>query len=190
MVDTNFDQKPDMLYLRYQSPGQFQVELTYILRGSTPGTRSSHLVETINVTSLASGNLDFHLFQYTDVDLHGTAGDDMADHINANTIRQTHLSGSFAETTVTPPADHWQIAPWSGIIDALNDGNPMTLADTLNTVGPADVAWAFQWDRTLTPSGLGSVFQISEDISVLNTPEPVTAVLLAVGALGIRRRRQ
>jgi hypothetical protein len=163
----------------------FTIDVYYLLSGGSPGSAVSDMAETISINNLnKEESLDFHFFQYSDLDLNGTPNDDSAMHANNNAIRQWDPSIFFSETVVTPGPDHWEIAPWATTINKLNDGVADNLSDASAFVGPTDVAWAFQWDRIIGPDG---TFQISKDKNIHIVPTPA-AILLGMIGLGIVHR--
>ncbi len=166
----------------------FDVEIDYTLNGGQAGSGVSHIIESISVFNYGQESLDFHFFQYTDLDIDATAGDDMAVHTNNNTIRQTDPYHYFNETVVTPVPNHWEITPYATTLNKLNDGVASTLSDTNSMVGPGDATWAFEWDVVIAPNG--GTFQISKGKGIETAPEPATIALLALGGLSLLRRKK
>jgi len=179
--DTNFTGTDNHLYVKYEDADQdptFRVEVHFGLQGGEPGSGDSDITEQIKITNLSDSPLEFHLFEYTDLDLGGVANNDTASMPNANTADQWDDTYYFSETVVTPPPAHWEIDDVPVTIDRLQtDGVATTLADATNPYGPGDVAWAFQWDFTIDAN---QSVQISKDKQI--TPEPGTLMLLAAGA--------
>jgi hypothetical protein len=160
------------------------VEVAYLLTGN-PSAASSTLSETITIANnQTQGALDLHFFQYMDLDLAGTTGNQSV-ALNASLARakQTMLNSSgFAVETAIQNPSHREAGLFPQTLNRLNDGLATTLNDSL-TAGPGDATFAFQWDVTINP---GSSFQISKIVTV---PEPSAVVLLALGlvAFGFRR---
>ena len=93
---------------------------------------------------------------------------------------------SFASSTA---ADHFEIAPFPNLQAALDNMlgvGAADLADTGSPFGPADFTGALQFDFLLAPGG-------SQGLGMTLIPEPTTAILLALGLLGLalagRKRR-
>jgi hypothetical protein len=188
-TDTNTRPGADTLILTYLGTG-FEIQIKYSLLGGSPGSQTSDVTEQIIVTNTSGGLLDFHFFQYTDLDLGGTPGGDTATRPNANSVRQSDLSVAMSETVFTPAPSHFEIALVPTTITGLNDGSPTTLSDTAASLGPSNVTWALQWDRTLTRIGRGRTLVISEDMLLTpvsghqtTVPEPPSGVLLGLGVL-------
>jgi hypothetical protein len=174
------------LALVYTGPG-FTLEVTYQLTGGSLGSKSSDIAESIGIYNDSASPLEIHFFQYTDLDLNGTAGNDVAVRTNDNTIRQTEPGVTFNETIVTPPPSHFEIAAYPTILGKLNDASPTTLTDLTSPLGPGDVSWAWQWDTVLAPSGQpGSDLLISKDkLITYAVAEPGALILLGAGLFGM-----
>jgi len=172
----------------------FQVETAYTLLGGTNGSGSSEIIEQIRIRNLTGGMLDFHFFQYTDFDVNGTyAGDTVQLGQNIfglfDQAIQSEGNVHFADTVISPGANHGEAGLWPSILNKLNDGSPTTLNGNL---GPftGDSSWAFQWDQGIAPF---DVFTISIDkkIFIVNPiPEPTALSLLVVGLIGFGLKRR
>lgn len=187
-VDTNpfTDVRADSLSVLHRAPGLMEVETVYTLRGGNSGSRQSDLMEGITIRNLSAAPLPITFFQYADFNVQGTPNDDSLYMPYPNTARQNDPVASVSETVVTPTPTHHQVDLAAPLLAMLNDAAPTVLNDLSGPLGPADVAWAFQWDF-LIPAG-GSVL-ISKDKQI--TPEPATMVLIFAGLAGwgLRRRR-
>ncbi len=185
--DTNFNDLDETLYARYTGAG-FNLELSFRLDGGADGSKASDVGEQISITNTGDSTLDFWFFQYVDLDLGGTAANDTAQMLNANTVEQTDASGFTAsETVVTPAADRYDVLPFGSIMGSLNDASS---TDLTNSPGPVtgDVTWAFQWDFQINP---GSTVQISKDKRLAYMiPEPATLGVLALGLISTLLRRK
>jgi len=183
-TDANFDGDHETLYVRYED-GQLRVTVMFVLNGAEPGNPSADIAESIQITNLTSGTMDLHFFQFGDFDLGGTATDESVRILDARGARQEDIGFYASEVVLTPRADHWQADSAQTIFSNLNDGLPTTLTDAAGPVGPGDLGWAFQWDRTLRG---GESFLISEDKQIV--PEPITMSLIAVGGVVLLRRKK
>lgn len=195
LTDRNGDGYNDGLQVVYRennTPGsRFTVTLDYDLIGHTPGDGISNMQVLATVYNDSASSLSFHLFDYADFDLEVT-GLDTLTITGRNTAVQTNGSLWRVVGTITPRATQ-ALATDSpaGLLAALNDGNPTELGTT--QVGPVsgDVAWGFQWDRSIAPGGA----MLASHNYTVAVPEPVTLCLLAVGAgsmltgAAVRRRR-
>lgn len=192
----------DILYTALN--GSLSVELKYSLTGGTAGSGKSDMGESIRIVNTGSASQTFSFFQYSDFDLGGTPDvpcsngvcdftHDVGVILNANTVRQAYAGSgapgaSVSETIATPAPTYYAIGLYPSLINSISAGQ--SLADNLGPVGPADVAWAYQWDDTLAPGGS---LLISKDKEIGPVPEPGTLFLLGsglIGAAGLGRLRR
>lgn len=185
LLDANYNVGDDVLALRYVSPTDtFMIDLIFTLSGAPWGSQTSDIAETIIITNKSTSPLDFHFFQYVDLNLGGESPD-TAKFMNDNTVRQTSMNGPMAsETVITPSASHREIDLVPNTLNRLNDLSATTLNDF---AGPltGDVSWAYQWDTVIAP---GKAFMISKDKQIV--PEPATVAFLALGSLAVLSRRR
>lgn len=192
--DNDADAGFDKLVLTYRH-ANFTLDVEYNLTGGTAGSGVSTLTETISIKNIRpSGNLAFHLFEYSDFDLTESAGDDTATLVNPSTIAQTDQYGvNSTVTVINPPPDHYEIAAVPTTLAKLNDNTTTNFSDNTPSVGPTNVAFAFQWDEIILP---GSTFVISIEKMIEGSPpavpEPASLLLVGSGLLALRgwRRRQ
>lgn len=184
LSDTDESGAQETLFLRYAA-ANFKIELTLLISGGTPGDGVSDITEAIKIVNLGAQPLDFHFFQYCNLDLMGTVLDDSVAIINGNTATQTDGPATVSETVEAPTASHHEAGIYPATLLSLNDDKPTTLSGDGPITGPKDLTWAFQWDFTLAPGG---TYLISKDKHVV--PEPATMGLLALGGLALLRRRK
>jgi len=183
-TDPFTDSHLDTLSALYTGAG-FTIQLRLSLQGGAVGSQTADMDEQIKITNTSAQPFDFHFFQYVDFNLSASA--DTAFMTNANTVDQFGNGQSVSETVATPASSHHEIAVTPTILNLLGGASPLTLND-VNSAGPDDVSWAFEWDATLAPGG---TLLISKDKHLI-VPEPTTFMLtaLALGGLLLFPRRK
>lgn len=169
------------------SNGVIAIDVTFTLIGGSAGSGTADLGEIVRVRNLSNSSLSFHLFEYDDFDLSGTADDDLSARLDSSSIRQWDALSAVTVGTVEA-ADHWQIGDVPSLFDLLDDGAPSNLSDSSLSSGPSDRSFAFQWDRVI---GAGGTFLMSKNKLVQAVPEPISTVGIALGLalMGRKRRR-
>mgnify|MGYP000521881144 CR=1 FL=1 len=167
-----------------------QVELTYTLIGQEAGSGMAAFSEIVIVRNRMPSPLEFHLFDYVDVDLSGTPADDYALWWNPSSIMQTeYFPQGFLSSA--PPFDRWEIDSPSSLLTKMTDGQADNLSNGTSPYGPGNVAFGMQWNRTISPNG---TFILSKSKQVMPVPEPGTIIGwgfgLAVFAFGRRASRR
>lgn len=172
---------------------QVSAQITYALTGGTLGSGSSALNESIHFVNTSASSLTLRFYQYSDFDLMGSAsGDSLQLYRNLSgkfyEAIQTKGNVTMSETDVVPGANHGEASFYPDLLNRLNGGTQITLADNLNLVGPGDTAWALEWDVTLAA---GASLDISKNKVISPVPEPGTLGLLSLGFLAFvwRKRR-
>ncbi|HRK20524.1 MAG TPA: PEP-CTERM sorting domain-containing protein [Fimbriimonadaceae bacterium] len=162
------------------------IDITFTLAGGTAGSRTADISEIVRIVNRSSATLDIHLFEYDDFDVSGTFEDDSAMRLDPSSIVQFDELNKVTVGSVAAP-DRWQISEVPDIFDLLDDGVASNLGNTATSNGPGDLAFAFQWDRTLAP---GQTFLMSKNELVEAVPEPMTLLAMALGLAGLKARRR
>lgn len=221
--DTNpsSDTANDRLEITYQENGanpRFQILVQYDLIGGPQYSHTVGVSRTISVISLTGSNLNFHVFDYSDLTLgyaywntaENTNYPDIGEFVNSDgsAVRMWDNDGNFdpntgqygderrnsdSQTTTLTDPNHFSITKNTGtgnILSSLNNGSATTLSDNMTTNGglPANLAFAFQYDFILGP-GQGWI----GGANLLVIPEPTTFALMVGTCLvlaGGRPRRQ
>lgn len=186
------------LYTSYFN-GSYGVQVDYLLTGFSAGSGNSDIAESITITNATAAPLDFHFFQYSNFDLGGAGGDQVAISLNSNplspffglynTATQVDAFAGLTETVLTPGANHGEVGNFNVTLIKLNNGVADNLSDVNGPTLPGDVTWAFQWDFVI-PAG-GSLGISKDKLVHLNlVPEPSSLALLGLGAMALALRRK
>lgn len=186
----------DILVVTYSHPQSstnpalaYTIQVEYDLNGAANNTGLSSLNEKVTITNYTTGNLAFHLFEYSDFNVNGTANDDTATH-SGSTISQTDTTGGGATvSSIQPVPDHYQIAPVPTILNSLNNSTQTTLNDTTTNIsGGGDIGFAFQWSEIIGP---GSTWVIDKTKAIEGfptaVPEPGSLFLVGSGLLALQQ---
>jgi hypothetical protein len=180
------DSQDDTVAMLYRSTGVVDIEVKISLLGGQAGSGWSDVTHQVKISNTGTDALDFHLFQYADFDLGGTAGDDTVEIFSPDEVLQSDGNWQVAiSEIITPDASHWDTSISSALRDSLTDGITTVLDDDTGPVS-GNVEYAFQWDVTLNP---GDSFIVSKDMLII--PEPSSIALVGVvSALGLFVRRR
>jgi hypothetical protein len=194
--NTNADPRPDTLNVRYRSGADHaEIVIRYSIAGGLPFSGLSQLDEDIEIfnTSFVE-DLEIHVFEYVDLDLHNTPDDDTIMLTGPNGLHQsdrlTTYDGSFE-------VDRHELDFYPNTVNKLMDANPDILNDVwpggAGPIGPGNVTWALQWDfvgpppgnppgfRHLIPPRQSAFIHKEGLLQMYVIPEPASAALLALG---------
>lgn len=195
--DTNpgTDSRQDSLSAVYSHP-QFRLQLDYSVDGFVPGSYTSRMGETISITNTGSAPLNIHFFEYMDLDLTNTSGDD--------SVTQTSPSSgvqSDSWTTVNAGiinCDSYELATHPSTLGKLTNSGPDNMVYPPGfgvAYGPADVTWTLQWDfvtgnpiRPAIPPGQTVVINKLWELQSSPVPEPTSALATAMAAMFMAHR--
>lgn len=154
---------PNILSILY-SGAAMDVTIRYTIYGGAAGSGSSTITEGVRMRNKTAAPLDFHLFEYNDLDLMGTPNDDTAVHVNTANISQWDGATIATETValggITPIPSHWEIAAYPDLLTKLTGATPLVLADAFSPLVNTNTTFAFQWDLTI-PAGATQILSKS-----------------------------
>ena len=204
---------PSEASISYSGSNGLVISVKYTLTGQAYGSGGADLDEAITVSNTSSVGppLPVQFFEYSNFTLSQSA--DYVQFQGPGTADQStdpSMSGgaTLAETVLTPSPNYRQVGYAPNLLDYIEtllpghsltdtNGNPPAVPfyDPATPLGPADVSWAYEWDRNLGPGG---ILRISKDklLSgvVAPVPEPAslaiaTAALIALFGFSAHRRR-
>jgi hypothetical protein len=168
---------PNELKATYTGSG-FKIDLDWTLYGAAPGFEQSDIGEAIRITNTSSTALSFHFWQFVDLNLLGTPLDTSVSIGGGNTASQNDGILAVSETADVPTPSRYEAGYRQTVLSDLQSGTLSNNASQIN----GDLAWAFQWDRTISP---GASLIISKDKHLDIVPEPGSLILLAIGAVSL-----
>jgi hypothetical protein len=189
----------------YQGNG-FTVNARYELLGGATGSDFSELIEQMIVTNVTSHTIQFHMVDYSDLNLSNPNGanDTGLATNNGATITQTGPNNALASPTYTGlqavattsmMPDEYEVdtgGTGSGALQSmLLSGAGFPLDDNA-AANNQDVAFGEQYDQNIGVGG-SLVFSVAEVISPTITvpePAPASAAMLAAGSLFMMRPRR
>ncbi len=186
-TDSNGDGNNDTLTVQYSSDAEkLKIALKFSLTGGETGCYDL-LENSIKITNTKSTNQDVHFFQYTDMDMLATAGNDTVEIIDGRDTSQfesVYDSASTINPLLLLPT-HYEVATDGDILARLTNSQPDNLNDQFGPLTGGDATWGFQWDKTVAG---GKTATIGQNISMI--PEPVTILMLATGGLMLIGRKK
>jgi hypothetical protein len=160
----------------YTSSAGFSIDATWTLMGASPGFGQSDISELIRITNSSPTPLDFHFWQFVDLNLLGTPFDTWVSIVGGNTARQYDGVAAASETADVPSPSRYEAGYRTNVLADLHAETLLNIATQTN----GDLAWAFQWDRQIAPGGS---LIINKDSNLDIVPEPGSLALLGVGLL-------
>jgi hypothetical protein len=155
----------------------------------------SQLTENLTLTNVSSSTKNYRLFEFTDFDLFGGLIGSVVPTTNSGgkyvRATQTSTNGTVGEVGMldTYAADRYEATTAHGaLIPLIETPGGYNLANTVGTVGPGDVEFALQWNRTVTV-GNSVTLAKSKTISPV-VPEAGTVILFGLGILGVGLTRR
>lgn len=171
---------------------QYTLNISYVLTGGSLGAGSADILETISVQNHSGGNLDFHLFQYSNFDLLGSPLGDSVQFLGLDSVVQKDGIFGIQEGIIQPTATYGE-AGFAGAGGTLDKLTTIAGYNLNNNMGPisGDVTWAFQWDYNIADGASLDVYK-DKTLIVPVIPEPSTLALIALGlgAIAAQGRRR
>ena len=162
----------------------FRADLVITLKDSAVAGQAE-IVEKMTIENNTSQPLSLSLFNYADIDVAGTSGNDRAVLRKPGRIRITDgTTADFAEFVAAAPTA-FQVTSHPTLIDALEDMAVTNLNNTGLPFGPGDWTGAFQWDLNIPVDGKVTVVEGLVVNMASSVPEPGTLGLLSLGVLSV-----
>lgn len=166
--------------LTYNYPN-FRAVIQFVVTGVEPGL--GFVTQTCTIFNTTNQPITIDLFNYQDLDMNQSSGDDSATQSGANVISVTDGgSGWRAEYEGT---NAFQVASYDSLRAILTDMNSDNLNGTGLPFGPGDWTGGYQWSFTLMPRTAATA-----SATVTIVPAPGALALLGLGGLAAARRRR
>ena len=168
---------PNELKATYTGSG-FKIDVDWTLYGAAPGYEQSDVPELIRITNTSSAPLNFHFWEFVNLNLLGTPLNTSVSISGGNTAIQSNGDLAVSETADVPIPSRYEAGFQQDVLADLQSG----LLNDNGSQTNGDLAWAFQWDTSI---GAGSSLIISKDKQLSIIPEPSTFILLSIGVIGL-----
>lgn len=164
------------------STAEFDAVMVFTVNGFSDGF--GELTQTLTVFNTTDHAISVNLFNYQDVDLAGSFGNDSAVLNSGNVIRVTDAATGWVANYEGTNA--FAVSGFSGIRDILANGAADNFGNTGLPFGPGDFTGGFQWSFNLDQGGAATA---SATLTVTNIPTPGALALASLGGLVAMRRR-
>lgn len=174
--------------LTFDTPSfRFQLRYEVASAEAFTGAPTGSLTQRMTVTNKTSSALGISLFNYLDADLGGTAGNDVATVLSADTIALNDglWIGDYQAGGVSAG---YSVAPFGApAVLGLNSGSNVNFANTGLPSLAGDVTLGYQFDTIASP---GFARSVATTFNVTVIPEPSSAAALLAGLPLLARRRR
>lgn len=166
----------------YNYAGQFDLIIQFTVSGFEYGYGS--LTQTASIRNRSGSRMTFNLFNYNNVDVLGTAGNDVAAQTGPQTVDFRDGISPFVTATYEA-TNAIRVDSSTSIRDLLTNGVVDNLFGGIINGGPGDLEVGSQFQFDLNNNGVQSV---STTLTII--PAPGAAALLGIGGLIAGRRRR
>ncbi len=175
----------------FYSGTDFSLQILYSLTGGDPGSGTSDIAETVMVTNKTGSAMSFHLFEYVNLNLLGTA-DGQTVAFDSDSASVFHSKGTtIAQLSSIPGPNYWEIGEATALLNKLNNESFGDLSN-VTTSHSGDAAFALQWSRVI--SAYGTSGAIGQDLLLEGAPVPepgsLVALLSGLGLIPALKRRR
>lgn len=167
--------------LTYNYPS-FRAVIQYVVTGVEPGL--GFVTQTCTIFNTTNQPITVDLFNYQDLDMGQTSGDDSATQSGANVISITD-GGNTGWRAEYEGTNAFQVASYDNLRAILTDMNADNLNGTGLPFGPGDWTGGYQWSFTLMPLTAATA---SATVTII--PTPGALALLGLGGVAALRRRR
>ncbi len=171
-----------IVYDYTNQPAPFRLTMQWSVSGFANG--DGELTQTVNIRNTGSAEQTFNLYNYNNIDVFGSPGNDSATQTGPNTVQFS--DGQFPVVTQSyQGANALRVDTRPNILGLLTNGTVDNVTGGVVNAGPADLEIASQFIFTLAPGA-------SQSISVVTSiiPTPGAVALLGLGGLVAGRRRR
>lgn len=167
--------------IEYQFP-TFNATMGFRISGVSDGF--GFLTQQMTILNTSDQTITINLFNYADLDMAGTADDDVTSQSAPNVLHvvdgggtgwRAHYEGTNRFTAQSFPT----------VRNLLTNNSTSNFTGDIGSAGPDNFTGAFQWTLTLSPFEAATV---SSTITIV--PAPGAAALAALGLLAALRRRR
>ena len=158
---------PNTLTLKYTLPSVFEITVSYLL--TYPAGGNARLQKYITIQNISDSGLDYHLFEFTDLEITDLPiQNDNIEAVGSKIYQNGEQIDGSAVTIVhesTPPPDRYDFDNMDiYILPEMNDDSPTDLSIPQTTyVYGEDMQFGLQWDISI-PAGQSVSFTINDDL--------------------------
>ena len=158
---------PNTLTLKYTLPATFEITVNYVLSYPTGG--NARLQKNVSIKNITATTLDYHLFEYSDLDISSIAyQNDNVEAVGSKIYQNGEQADGSGVTMVhestLPPQNYDFDNMEIYFFPEFNDDAPTEILSPLTTYNYGDdMQFALQWDLAI-PTGQSVSFTINDDL--------------------------